>query len=126
MLSFLSPTKIFIGAGLILILGFGWYYNSSQNKIEELITAQAQLISSNRSNTATIKALKNSAESNALRSFELAESLSERETESRELIVLLAEHDLEYLSISKPGLIERRINDGTREVFSNLESITSR
>jgi hypothetical protein len=125
-LSFLSPNKIFIGAGLILVLGFGWYYNSSQNKIEELITAQAQLISSNKSNTATITALKNSAESNAVRSFELTQSLSARETESRELILLLAEHDLEYLSISKPGLIERRINDGTSEVFRNLESVTSR
>ena len=36
-----------------------------------------------------------------------------------------AKHDLNYLSLKKPGLIEKIVNKGTADVLSRLEDITS-
>ena len=42
-----------------------------------------------------------------------------------ELIGKLRNHDLTRLSQQRPGLIERRINDGTQELLESFESITA-
>ena len=42
----------------------------------------------------------------------------------RELNDILSRHDLQDLAFKKPGLIERRINDGTSRAFSLLECAT--
>jgi len=41
-----------------------------------------------------------------------------------ELISKLQRHDLSRLSLRKPGLIEKRINDGTSQVFDDLEKLS--
>lgn len=41
-----------------------------------------------------------------------------------ELIQKLQRHDLTKLSLQKPGLIENRINEATKKVFDDIESIT--
>jgi len=41
-----------------------------------------------------------------------------------ELIEKLQRHDLTKLSLQKPGLIENRINEATKKVFDDIESIT--
>lgn len=46
-------------------------------------------------------------------------------SESRRLNQLFAEHDFRALAAGKPGLIERRVNDGTRRVFGVLERETA-
>ena len=38
----------------------------------------------------------------------------------------LQEHDLTRLSLKKPGMIEKRVNDGTKNILSELESITAK
>jgi len=38
----------------------------------------------------------------------------------------LMKHDLEELSRLKPGLVEKRINDATKELFSSFMSITAK
>ena len=47
------------------------------------------------------------------------------ETRVNQLRTLLSDHDLTRLAIQRPGLIERRINEGTTEAFRDLERITS-
>ena len=37
----------------------------------------------------------------------------------------LHKHNLTRLSIKKPGLIEKRINNGTKKLFDNIESLTA-
>ena len=37
----------------------------------------------------------------------------------------LHKHDLTRISIKKPGLIEKRINDGTKKLFERIESLTA-
>lgn len=41
-----------------------------------------------------------------------------------DLIAKLKKHDLSKLSYAKPGLIEKRINNGTQKLFDELESIS--
>ena len=40
------------------------------------------------------------------------------------LIDKLRKHDLAKLSLKKPGLVERRINNGTKRLFDSLEELT--
>ena len=42
-----------------------------------------------------------------------------------DLISKLQKHDLTRLSHQKPGMIEKRINNGTQKVFDSLESLTT-
>jgi hypothetical protein len=51
---------------------------------------------------------------------------SNRNAEQRlnELRQIFAEHDLSNLALERPGLIERRINDATQNIFDDLECIT--
>lgn len=49
----------------------------------------------------------------------------EAASQVRRLERTLAESDLERLSIAKPGLIERRINNATNEFFKEVERETN-
>ena len=40
------------------------------------------------------------------------------------LIDKLRKHDLSKLSMKKPGLVEKRINNGTKKLFRSLENLT--
>ena len=40
------------------------------------------------------------------------------------LIDKLRKHDLAKLSMKKPGMMEKRINNGTKKLFRSLESLT--
>ena len=42
-----------------------------------------------------------------------------------ELISKLRKHDLARLSLQKPGLVEEKINNGTKRLFEKFERITS-
>ena len=46
-------------------------------------------------------------------------------TEINVLRQKFAKHDLNYLSLRKPGLIEKIVNKGTADVLSKLEDLTS-
>lgn len=55
----------------------------------------------------------------------MAKAQREASAEQRRLNDVLAKHDLEYLSLRKPGLIERRINSGTADILGMFERATS-
>ena len=40
------------------------------------------------------------------------------------LIDKLRKHDLSKLSLKKPGLVEKKINNGTKKLFRSLENLT--
>ena len=42
-----------------------------------------------------------------------------------ELQKKLADHDINYLAVQKPGLIERIVNKGTKDVLNDIENITA-
>ncbi len=54
----------------------------------------------------------------------LATAQVEANSTARRLNDVLSKHDLHALSLAKPGLIERRINSGTANIFRMFESET--
>lgn len=57
---------------------------------------------------------------------DLAVAQVKANTTARKLNNVLSKHDLHALSLAKPGLIQRRINSGTANIFGMFESETNR
>lgn len=124
-----------IGAATIFLTtlaGGGYlYYKTTESKINELQNQNARYESREIELTRTIADNKRVYERLADRldeqeviENELQIRLSIAEDYSDSLLRKLRRHDLVYLSISKPGLIETRINNGTEKLFDDIESFT--
>ena len=112
--------------GIVGAIGFGakYYYDTTQNKIAVLQDSNAKLELVAETNQATINKLQeDNAKINEL-SKELQMDLAEATKYKDELIEKLQKHDLTRLSLKRPGLIEKRINNGTKELFESFESLT--
>tara|TARA_A200000113_G_C8602631_1_gene269843 strand:+ start:134 stop:523 length:390 start_codon:yes stop_codon:yes gene_type:complete len=112
--------------GIVGAIGFGakYYYDTTQNKIAVLQDSNAKLELVAETNQSTINRLQeDNAKMNEL-SKELQSDLAEATKYKDELIEKLQKHDLTRLSLKKPGLIEKRINNGTKELFESFESLT--
>jgi len=112
--------------GIVGAIGFGakYYYDTTQNKIAVLQDSNAKLELVAETNQSTINRLQeDNAKMNEL-SKELQSDLAEATKYKDELIEKLQKHDLTRLSLKKPGLIEKRINNGTKKLFESFESLT--
>lgn len=112
--------------GIVGAIGFGakYYYDTTQNKIAVLQDSNAKLEIVAETNQNTINQLQeDNAKMNQL-SSELQNDLAEATKYKDELINKLQKHDLTRLSLKKPGLIEKRINNGTKKLFESFESLT--
>ena len=114
---------IIILFGLLGGLGFGakYYYDSTQAKIEQLVAEKQILDQAVRTNEATIGRLRQDAERQQELNNELQANLREAEAGLDQIRATLSDHDLTRLALRKPGLIETRINNGTRQVFDQIE-----
>lgn len=113
---------------LSFALKFGYEaYTDYQDLIQtqiELTERNARLANVNAVNNATITQLKDQAVRNEINRSNLEASLRLSEQRANDLERLLSKHDLEFLAINKPGLIERRINDATNDVFNDISCAT--
>lgn len=57
---------------------------------------------------------------------EYQEKLNEREQDKERLIGILQKHDLTRLVMAKPGLIEKRINNGIKQLWEDFESASGK
>ena len=108
----------------VLAGGGYFYYTDTQNTIAQLRTNNAQLKIVAEDNERTINAMKEDAETNAEFAAELTLELQESEKRRNDLINIFSRHDLTNLAMKKPGLIEKRLNNGTEKAFDDIESIT--
>ena len=108
----------------VLAGGGYFYYTDTQNTIAQLRTNNAQLKIVAEDNERTINAMKEDAETNAELAAELTLELQESEKRRNALINIFSRHDLTNLAMKKPGLIEKRLNNGTEKAFDDIESIT--
>jgi Tfp pilus assembly protein PilO len=109
-------------------VGYGamWYYNDTQARIQQLAENNAKLESAVATQQETIATLEETSAKQAELNQELQGQLQEAESYQDELRAKLQKHDLTRLSQAKPALIEKRINNGTKELFDSLESATSK
>ena len=118
---------LIIVVGLIggVVYGAYAYYNDTQQRIKTLQENNAKLETVAKTNELTINSLQQSQEQFAELNNELQIKLNEAESYGDNLRKKLHKHNLTRLSIKKPGLIEKRINDGTNKLFDSIESITA-
>ena len=117
---------IILVIGIVGAIGFGakYYYDTTQNKIAILQDSNAKLELVAETNQNTINQLQADNEKMNKLSSELQSELAEATKYKDELINKLQKHDLTRLSLKKPGLIEKRINNGTKKLFESFESLT--
>lgn len=122
-----SITKYLIGGTLVALLAGGayFYYKDSQARIADLTASNAVLTVANDGLTKSLEVAQQSAAEQQRLSNDLQIQLSDEEARLNTLRSLLLRHDLTNLALNKPGLIERRINDATSKVFSDIMSDTS-
>ena len=118
---------------LIVVLGLvggvvygGWYYyKDTQARIQTLTENSAKLEVATQQQEMTINTLVEDADKFRELNKDLNIKLETANDYKNELISKLRKHDLSRLSQQKPGLVEKRINNGTKKLFESFESITA-
>jgi len=100
------------------------YVNNLRETREQMIEENQLLRLTAEQNQQTIEKLLADQQRIELLNRQLIEQNRAAEQVVNDLRGLFDEHDLEHLAYEKPGLIERRINDGTKQVFDRIERIT--
>jgi uncharacterized coiled-coil protein SlyX len=121
--------KIYI---LIVVVGLvggivygGWYYyKDTQSRIQTLTENNAKLETAKAIQDQTIDTLIADREKFDKLNKELQVKLEKANDYKNTLIDKLRKHDLAKLSMKKPGMMEKRINNGTKKLFRSLESLT--
>ena len=101
------------------------YYKETQERIATLHKNNAKMEVVQQQNEVVLRSLTSEATRLNELNFNLQENLDAAEDYKDELIIKLQKHNLTRLSYQKPGLIERKINNGTQSIFDSLESLTS-
>ena len=123
-------SKILIG--IIVAMGFTgmMYYQFSvvpmKNKLEEQTKVILAQDLRDQEQKAAIEAIQSNLEktSNSLRGLQVQNQ--QYETQMSEYMDVFRRHNIAKLASAKPGLIETRINNGTKEVFDAIEADSNR
>ena len=110
-------SKILIGVVLILSTAIYLLWNenaklSSLNQAFELRNQEQKL---------AIESLQNDFTMQTEGSLALQSRNQEIEAEMNRYLDIFKRHDLSKLAAAKPGLIEPRVNNGTKDVFNSIE-----
>jgi|TARA_R110002020_G_scaffold188520_1_gene387230 hypothetical protein len=117
---------------LILVVGFVggagygayYYYKDTQERIQTLTANNAKLAVAKQMQDDTINIMIEDREKFESLNKELQTNLDRANTYKNVLIGKLRKHNLVVLSLKKPALVEKKINDGTKKLFRSLEVIS--
>ena len=102
------------------------YYRDTQKRISTLQQNNAKLEVAVQSKEDAHNEMTANFEKQTRLNKELSGKLEDAEKYQDDLRSKLQKHDLTRLSIGKPGMMEKRINDDTKKLFSDFESITAK
>ena len=113
--------------GIIGGVGYGayYYYKDTQARIAILTENSAKLEIAATTQKNTIDTLLADAKKYAELNSELQKNLEKANDYKNTLIGKLRKHNLAKLSMQKPGLVEKKINNGTKKLLESFESITA-
>ena len=106
--------------GIILALSLGGYFLYQQNESLKMENLAFQV--RDQEQQATIKAQQESFEKQSKALNNLTSRNAEIEGEMTRYLDIFKRHNLNKLAIAKPGLIEKRVNDGTTKIFITIEN----
>ena len=109
--------QLFIG--IIVAMSLGGYFLYQQNESLKIENLAFQV--RDQEQTATIKAQQESFERQSSALNNMTARNAEIEGEMNRYLDIFKRHNMNKLAIAKPGLIEKRVNDGTKKVFETIE-----
>ena len=121
--------KIYILVAVVGLVGgvvYGgyYYYKDTQSRIQIMTENNSKLQVAHQQQTQTINTLIADREKFEELNKELQVKLDKANQYKDVLIDKLRKHDLAKLSLKKPGLVEKKINNGTKKLFRSLENLT--
>ena len=117
---------LIVVVGLVggVVYGGYYYYKDTQSRIQTMTENNAKLETAKAIQDQTIDTLIADREKFDKLNKELQVKLEKANDYKNTLIDKLRKHDLAKLSMKKPGMMEKRINNGTKKLFRSLESLT--
>lgn len=112
--------QLFIG--IILVLGLGSWYLWNEN--QTLAANNVKLEFAVEEQKAAFNAMKESYEKQGKSLQNLQRANARIEAEKDQYLEIFRKHNLDKLALVKPGLIETRVNNGTKAVFEDIENDT--
>ena len=112
--------QLFIG--IILVLSLGSYYLYQQNQV--LLANNAALEGAVATQEAAIKNMQNDFALQTKQLGDLQKKSQATQLEMNRYLDIFKRHNLTKLAAAKPGLLEPRINKGTKNVFDSIEEIS--
>ena len=107
-----------------VVYGGYYYYKDTQSRIQTLTENNAKIMAAKAAQDNTINTLIADREKFDKLNKELQVKLNAANEYKNTLIDKLRKHDLATLSMKKPGLVEKKINRGTKNLFKSFESLT--
>lgn len=110
--------QFFIAIILVLGLGCWWLYSQNQTltfnnmQLEVAITQQEE----------AMEAMRESYEKQGESLNQMMSRNAQIEAEKNRYMDIFKRHDLNKLAIAKPGLLETKVNKGTKNVFDTIEN----
>ena len=110
-------SKVLLGviAVLISICGFLYWQNSSLASLNQAFELRDQ------EQKLTIETLQTDFEQQTKGLLDLQSKNQEIQLEMNRYLDIFKRHNLSKLAAAKPGLIEKRVNNGTKQVFDSIE-----
>lgn len=121
-------SSIKIAMVVVLLAGAGgafYYVKKLQHDNELLKINQVKLEEAVSEQQEVIAMQKESFEKIQTANAELNSKVAELNKAKNELQNKLAKHDLNFLAVEKPGLIQRIINKGSKDVLNEIETLTA-
>ena len=107
---------------IIIVLGLGSYYLYQQNQI--LTANNMALESAVATQEEAIKTMQNDFALQTQQLGDLQKKSQATQLEMNRYLDIFKRHNLTKLAAAKPGLLEPRINKGTKDVFDSIEEIS--
>lgn len=110
--------QLFIGIILVLGLGSYWLYNENVTLKENAVKLEAAV----EEQKATMVAMQESFERQGQSLSNLQRNYNVIEQEKNRYLEIFSKHNFDKLATAKPGLMELRFNNGTEQVFGDIEN----
>ena len=110
-------TKVFLGVIVVLLslCGFLYYQNQSLSSLNVAFELRDQ------EQKAAIESLQDDFKVQTEGLLDVQRKNQQIEQEMNRYLDIFKRHNLSKLAAAKPGLIETRVNNGTKEVFDSIE-----
>ena len=123
-------SKILMGIMAAMAVGGYLYYQTAvvpmKNKIEEQTAVILAQDLRDQEQKATIAAITANAEKTAKATAALQTQNQEYEAEMSEYLDIFRRHNLAKIASARPGQVETRANERTKEVFDAIEEVSKR